>query len=70
MEEKGDIMGQSLFERLPEGVCTRIHEDIGQATMCWTEIEHAGTFKSEDASKIAYNLCSFIADMLDAELRR
>ena len=70
MEEKGDIREKLLSERLPEGAVARIHQDIGKASMCWTEIERAGIFKSEEASAVAYNLCHFVADLLDAERKR
>jgi len=56
---------KALSERLPEYIFDRIHQDIGQASACWTKLEKAGTFKSEDASKIAFNLCHFVADELD-----
>jgi hypothetical protein len=60
-----DIRDRSLSERLPEGVFTRIHEDIGQASMCWENIKGAGVFDSTEASRIAFNLCQFIADALE-----
>ena len=56
---------KSLSERLPEEIYTRIHQDIGQASMCWENIEGAGTFESEQASKIAFELCHYIADKLE-----
>ena len=62
---KTDIRDKPLSERLPKEVFNRIHEDIGQATMCWTEIEKAGIFKSEEALTIAGNLCHFVADLLE-----
>ena len=59
-----DERDKSLSERLPEYIFTRVHEDIGRASMCWNPIP-SGIFKSEDASIIAFNLCHFIADELD-----
>ena len=58
-------MDKSLSERLPEEIFDRVHQDIGEASTCWTKLEGAGTFDSEHASKIAFNLCHFIADKLD-----
>jgi len=61
---------ESLAERLPEEIFSRIHQDIGQASMCWENIEGAGTFKDGQASKIAFELCHYIADKLDEAHRR
>ncbi len=55
----------SLSKRLPEDISTRIYEDIGHASTCWTNLEGAGTFESEQASKIALELCHYIADKLE-----
>ena len=60
-----DLREQPLNKRLPENIYNRIHEDIGQASGCWTDLDHAGTFKSEDAGTIALNLCQFIADEIE-----
>ena len=67
-EKKRDMMAEStspLFNRLPDSVITRVHQDIGRASMCWTKIEGAGTFDAEAASTIANNLCHYIADLLE-----
>lgn len=56
-----------LSERLPERIFDRIHQDIGEASTCWTELEKAGTFDAEHAARIAFNLCHFIADELVKE---
>ena len=66
-------MDKSLSERLPEEIFTRIHQDIGHASTCWSNLEGAGIFESEQASKIAFDLCHFIADRLeekDKEIKR
>lgn len=61
-----DLREKSLSERLPERIFERIHQDIGEASMCWEKIEGAGTFDTTHASTIAFNLCQFVADELDA----
>lgn len=59
-----------LSERLPEGTFSRIHRDIGQASMCWEYPEKAGIFNSKKAADIAFELCHFIADMIEQEDKR
>lgn len=58
MDEKSERDMISLSERLPEGVFDRIHQDIGKASMCWTD---------EAVGEIAYELCNFVADLLEAQ---
>lgn len=53
---------QSLSEILPESIFNKVHECIGQASMCWENIEAAGVFKSEMALKIAEDLLWSIAE--------
>ena len=53
-----------LPERLPEHIFHRIHEDIGQASMCWEHVEKAGVFDATKAIDISFELCHFIADMI------
>ena len=53
---------KSLSERLPEQVFERIHQAIGQASMCWERPEKAGVFDAKKAGEIAFELCHFIAD--------
>jgi hypothetical protein len=62
-------MDKSLSERLPEEIFTRVHIDIGQASVCWENVEGAGVFDSTKASEIAFNLCHYIADKLDEAKR-
>lgn len=59
------MTNQPLSELLPERIFNRIHEDIGEASTCWTNLEGAGTFDAEHASKIAYNLCCFIVGEME-----
>jgi len=62
---KIDLREQPLSRRLPEYIFNRIHQDIGQASMCWDSPDKAGIFHADDASTIAFNLCHFVADELD-----
>jgi len=55
---------KSLSERIPEHLFSRVHQDIGEASLCWTDIP-LGIFDAERASKIAFDLCHFIADELE-----
>lgn len=57
----------SLSKRLPEHIFSKIHEDIGQASMCWNP-NPAGEYDATSASTIAFKLCHFIADELEVLL--
>ena len=37
-----DLRDKPLSERLPEYIFSRIHQDIGSASMCWDYSEKAG----------------------------
>jgi len=58
---------KALNERIPEHIFTRIHEDIGHASMCWSETPK-GVFDSTQAGDVALKLCHFIADEIDKAL--
>jgi len=60
---------KSLSERLPEYVFNRIHQDIGQASMCWEHPEKAGVFDAKQAGEIAFELCHFFADVIEQEAK-
>ena len=62
-----DIRGKSLSERLPQYMFDRIHQDIGEASMCWEKVDKAGVFDAEHASRVAFNLCHFVADELEKD---
>jgi|GEM_PF-4503353 len=47
-------------EEVPFEVLKKIHEAIGEATMCWQYPERAGKFESEKAIKISFILCSYL----------
>ena len=65
VEEETEKLRKPLFERLPEDVFNALHETIGEASMCWTDVEHAGRFQADVAGKIAFELCHYVADLLD-----
>ena len=54
-----------LEERLEEEVCNVIGQIIGEAAMCWTNVEGSGTFKVEDARTLADELGHYVADLID-----
>lgn len=54
-----------ISQRLPEGVFFVIAEALGKMAMCWTDVEHAGSFQVGRASGIAFELSHYIADLLD-----
>ena len=60
-----DIRDKALSERITEDIFERVHQDIGQASMCWEHVEGAGEFDSTRAAEIAFDLCHFIADKLE-----
>ncbi len=66
----GDKERDLLMKDLPEHVIERIYQDIGQASMCWEHIDRAGVFQTEDACKIAFDLCSFIISGLQGKEER
>ena len=43
-----------------ERMFSRVHQDIGQASMCWDKTP-TGIFDSSQAREIALKLCQFIA---------
>ena len=48
----------------------RLAEAIGAASMCWTNIDQAGTFQSEAALEIADNLWSDILATFETKTHR
>jgi hypothetical protein len=65
-QEKKDNR-KPLSERLPERIFSRIHQDIGQASMCWEYPEKAGVLDAKKAADIAFELCHFVADLIDSK---
>lgn len=61
---------KSISEGLPQHIFQRVHEDIGQASMCWSKVEKAGIFNAKEAGNIALELCKFIAGELEKEGKR
>ncbi|MEE9215092.1 MAG: hypothetical protein V3U54_09925 [Thermodesulfobacteriota bacterium] len=58
-----DLREKSLSERLPGHIFNKVHEAIGEASMCWDKVP-LGIFDSSKASTIGFNLCQLIADEL------
>ena len=54
-----------LSERLPEDVFNKLHQVVGEAVMCWTDVDYAGRFQADVAGDIAFELCHYVADLLD-----
>ena len=54
-----------LNERLSEELFSAIHQAIGQASTCWSNLEGAGMYESNRASEIAFNLCHLVADEIE-----
>lgn len=56
---------KALSERIPEHVFSKIHQAIAEASTYWTALDCAGAFEANRCSKIAFELCHFVADELD-----
>lgn len=47
-------------QKLDEGVFNKIHEMVGSASACWTNMSGAGEFKSQQAGEVANELCEYV----------
>jgi hypothetical protein len=56
-----------LSERMSKGLIGVVHRAVGLASMCWSNIDGAGTFNAKEAEDIAVELCYTIADEIEAE---
>ena len=65
MMDEIKALRKPLSERLPEDVFNKLHQVVGEAAMCWTDIEHVGRFKVDASSALAFELCHYVADLLD-----
>lgn len=54
-----------LCYRVNERIYTAVFEAIGAASMCWKPGTGNAVFQSEQASKIATDLCFLIANEMD-----
>lgn len=54
-----------LCYRVNERIFVSVHEAVGAASMAWKPRPGKEVFASEEASKIAADLCFLIADELD-----
>ena len=65
MMDEIKVLRKPLSERLPEDVFNKLHQVVGEASMCWTDVYHAGCFQADVAGNIAFELCHYVADLLD-----
>ena len=65
MMDEIKALRRPLSERLPEEVFEALHQIVGEASMCWTNIDGAGSFEADTAGAIAFELCHYVADLLD-----
>ena len=65
MMDEIKALRKPLSERLPEDVFNKLHQVVGEASMCWTDVYHAGHFQADVAGNIAFELCHYVADLLD-----
>lgn len=54
-----------LCYRVPSKIYHDVYEAIGAASMCWNPRPSTEVFHSEEASKVAVDLCFKIADELE-----
>jgi flavin-dependent dehydrogenase len=73
MVEEEEVFGIScdgrpaLSERMSSRLFHAVHQAVGDASMCWDNIDGAGTFEAMRAGKIAFELCHLIADEIEVE---
>jgi hypothetical protein len=56
-----------VSERMSEELFSSVFQAVGTASMCWSNINGAGTFNTKEAGEIAFELCHIIADEIKAE---
>ena len=54
-----------LCYRINERIFTAVHEAVGAASICWNPRPSAEIFATEEASKVAADLCFLIANEMD-----
>jgi hypothetical protein len=54
--------------RIPSEIYTAVFESIGAASMCWNPKPGDQVFNSEQASKIALDLCFKIAETIESHI--
>lgn len=59
------LKDRPLCFRLPEKAYTAIWEAVGAASMCWNPRPSSQVFCSEEASKVAVDLCFKIAEIME-----
>jgi hypothetical protein len=53
------------LDDIPVHIRERVFTDIGEATTCWETIDGAGTFDTENATRISLELCQFIIELIE-----
>ena len=56
---------EPLSKRLSPEVYSTLHQMVGAALGCWTDVEHAGCFQVVRAADVAFELCHYVADLLE-----
>ena len=55
-------MEKSISEVLPEELFNRIHQAVGEASTCWSNLDGAGIFDALRAGNIALDLCIQVSE--------
>jgi len=66
MEKMNEMTNDCSCDGISEDLQSKILIAIGKASMCWAKIENAGVFDSEQAKKVANDLCCDIEGELNS----
>lgn len=69
MFEENEAHPYALYPKMDEEIVSEICQSVGHASMCWEFPERAGVFDSDQAAKIAYDLCEYIATKMDTRTK-
>jgi hypothetical protein len=66
-EEKLINEANELFsERMSKELIGAVYRAVGLVSVCWSNIDGAGTFDTKEAEDIAVDLCRMIAEEMEA----
>jgi len=69
-EKQWEINGELMFDFLiREKVRERVLVGVGEASMCWSNIEDAGVFQAKNAERIGYAIVDDVSKSIGGELR-